>query len=149
MTFITQPKKEGETIECPNCKDIIIARLKEYKDFPSKIQWQDHDKTKAHFDKDGNCKGMQSQTTTVETNTSDGFDTPVTAPEKQTLPEISPELKANIEGDELLLLQIRKVVTDFAGKFEINPHPGMISNHTDIHFKKFCQSNFQKASEIK
>lgn len=57
MTFIVQPKTEGQTMNCPNCDGLLVARLKEYKYFTSKIQWQDKDQTKAHFDKYGGCKG--------------------------------------------------------------------------------------------
>jgi len=62
MPFITQPTEEGEKKKWPNCGPDLISRLKESKDFPSKIQWQDKEQTKAHFDKTGNCKG-QEQTT--------------------------------------------------------------------------------------
>lgn len=70
MPFITQPKEEGQKMNCPNCGQELISRLKEYKDFPSKIQWQDKDQTKAHFDKNGGCKGQQenhSENTTQTT----------------------------------------------------------------------------------
>ncbi len=47
-------------MECPNCGNTLVSRLKEYKDYDNKIQWQDQDKTKAHFDKNGNCKGQEN-----------------------------------------------------------------------------------------
>ena len=67
MPFITQPTEEGEKMKCPNCGQELISRLKEYKDFPSKIQWQDKEQTKAHFDKNGNCKGQEQTTSQQET----------------------------------------------------------------------------------
>jgi len=59
MSFITQPKTEGEKMDCPNCNAPLLSRLKEYKDYENKIQWQDVNQTKAHFDKNGNCKGKE------------------------------------------------------------------------------------------
>ena len=66
MPFITQPKVEGQKMDCPNCGQEVISRLKEYKDFPSKIQWQDKEQTKAHFDKNGACKGQQDTSETTQ-----------------------------------------------------------------------------------
>ena len=63
MTFITQPKKEGETKDCPNCGGKLVARLKVYKDYDDKIQWQNEKETTAHYDKDGNCKGITTSGT--------------------------------------------------------------------------------------
>ena len=77
MTFIVPPSKEGQEAKCPTCKVEIIGRLTDYKGrFPDKLQWQDKDSRKAHYDKDGNCKDLTSsgtvhvsETTTVETST--------------------------------------------------------------------------------
>ncbi len=58
MTFITQPKKEGEEKTC-GCDAELVGRLTDYKGrFPDKLQWQEKESRKAHYDKDGNCKDL-------------------------------------------------------------------------------------------
>lgn len=60
MTFITQPTEEGETRECPSCDIALISRWTDYKGrFPDKLLWQTKEPRKAHYDKNGNCKGAE------------------------------------------------------------------------------------------
>lgn len=129
MTFIAQPKKEGETKECPNCKKTIVARLKEYKDFPSKIQWQNEKETKAHYDKDGNCKGgmddfegdVITTKTTLETTTT------------ETIPDYLPDDdKDHIKKTAQTLWHIRCTVETTIKDLEVNPNGGMIWEMTKI-----------------
>ena len=63
MAFIVAPKTEGESKECPECKVKLVGRLTDYKGrFPDKLQWQTETERKAHYDKDGNCKGETPKT---------------------------------------------------------------------------------------
>jgi len=72
MTFVTQPTDEGETRECPTCDVELIGRWTDYKGkWEDKLQWQTVEPRKAHYDKDGNCKGVEdvksTQSSTVPT----------------------------------------------------------------------------------
>ena len=68
MVFITQPTKEGETKECPNCKAELVSRLSDYKGrFEDKIQWQPKSERKSHYDKKYNCK-IESDSPNGESN---------------------------------------------------------------------------------
>jgi len=69
MTFIVQPTEEGETQKCPNCDVDLVGRLSDYKGrFQDKLQWQSKSERKAHYDKNGNCKG-EPNSSNVESNT--------------------------------------------------------------------------------
>ena len=137
MGFVTQPTEEGEKIDCPNCGKPLIARLKTYRnnDFPPKVQWQDKDQTKAHYDQFGNCKDApQEQTQSQEP-------TPAAPQSTAKVPPIDPELKSKIEGETLVLLQINTTVTDFLKTIVADPNGGMIGQFTQIIYDKhFFQS---------
>ena len=108
MPFITQPTEEGEKMDCPNCGQELISRLKEYKDFPSKIQWQDKEQTKAHFDKTGNCKGQQenqSETTQTTMQSEQSLSKGESNPEIISLATLDARLKT-IEGITQSILHI-------------------------------------------
>lgn len=133
MTFVDQPKAEGETMDCPNCGKPLVARLKTYKTFDDKIQWQDKDVTKAHYDQYGNCKDApeeQSHEPTAVTQST------------SKIPVIDSELKSKIEGETLMLLQINTTVTDFVKKLVVDPNGGMIGQFTQIIYDK----HFKEAS---
>jgi len=70
-SYIVQPKKEGETIDCPNCGKPIISRLAVYPKNPewNKIIWQELDETKAHYDNKGNCKTQEASEQTTQQST--------------------------------------------------------------------------------
>lgn len=135
MTFIAQPKTEGETKDCPSCGKPIISRLKEYKDFPSKIQWQNEKETKAHYDKDGNCNG----------STGDGHaKTLSTSTQQETIPTTKPSVelldsgtKKIIKNEALLLFHVRKEVEIAIKEYEDDPHGGMIGQFTELIWKKY------------
>ena len=132
MTFITQPTKEGETKDCPNCGAKLIARLKVYKDYDDKIQWQNEKETKAHYDKDGNCNGITTsgtvhipetttqgtitQETTLETNTANNIQTDY----------LTDDTKKSIKDTAETLWYIRIQVEQTIKDLEVNPHGGMI-----------------------
>lgn len=145
MTFIIQPAEEGEKMKCPNCGTELISRLKEYKDFPSKIQWQDKDQTKAHFDKNGNCKGE----TPEQAENAASQTTPTESTTKQKAPTFSQETISMIEGEAMTLYMIRNVVNKFLKKFEDTPHGGMVGQFTELIFEKHFKPVFTKAGEIK
>jgi len=67
-SYIVQPKKEGETKDCPNCGKPIISRLAVYPKNPewNKIIWQELDKTMAHYDNKGNCKTQEESEQTTQ-----------------------------------------------------------------------------------
>jgi len=77
MVFITQPTKEGETKECPNCKVDLVSRLSDYRGrFPDKILWQSKSERKAHYDKNGNCNkesDISNGESNIPSQTSDEF----------------------------------------------------------------------------
>lgn len=141
MTFIKQPEKEGESKECPNCGDNIVARLKVYKDYPDKIQWQDAKETKAHYDKDGNCKTktqdteidptLDIQETTVETSSNI---------EEANIEPISEENKLDesktISEKAQLLWMIRLQVESTIKDLEKSPNGGMIWEMTKIIYQE-------------
>ena len=132
MTFITQPKKEGETKTCPNCDNTIVGRLKEYKDYPSKIQWQNEKETKAHYDKDGNCAGtIITQESTVETTNS------TVTEDLPSLDFLDTPTKNLISNETLLLYHIRNQVESTIKKYEVDPHGGMIGQFTELIWKKY------------
>lgn len=75
MTFIVQPKKEGEEKICV-CGVKLVGRLTDYQgEFPDYLQWQSKDIRKSHYTKEGDCKelvGIPSphiQVDDIETNT--------------------------------------------------------------------------------
>jgi len=128
LTFITQPKKEGACTNCPECKTELIGRLTDYKGkYADKLQWQDKDSRKAHYDKDGNCKGSvdgfegdvttqesTEETTTVDLSTLDKFD-------------------ANaIKNTAITLWHIRMRVESTIKALEVKPNGGMIWEMTKI-----------------
>jgi len=117
MVFIEQPKKEGDTMDCPTCNVQLIGRLKEYNDFPSKIQWQDTDKTKAHFDKDGNCNSEGVEPTTQESTPQ------FTVNKSDVLLNTSKKI---VQDESEVLLSIRNEVLDVAGKYDEEPNLGMV-----------------------
>ncbi len=128
MTFIEQPKTEGEKKDCPSCEGKIISRLKEYKDFPSKIQWQNESETKAHFDKDGNCKDSTTVTTEQES-------LPTTKPSLELLDDVTKKI---IKNEALLLYHVREQVESSIKEYcEDNPHGGMIGQFTELIWKKY------------
>lgn len=135
MAFITQPKEEGETKDCPNCKRPIIARLKEYKDYPSKIQWQDKDQTKAHYDKDGNCKLQTLETTQTEVDSTSSQTQILVQPPSLGLLDVG--TKKLIKNESTYLYHIRKEVENNIKEFEVNPHGGMIGQFTELIWKKY------------
>lgn len=120
MTFIEQPKTEGETKDCPSCKAPLVARLKQYKDWPDKILWQNKDKTEAHYDKDGNCKGSPSETVVtqdsiLETRVSSDVEKVETTTHE--IPEVNENFKEFIQENTIELLQIEKEVKEMLGQF--------------------------------
>ena len=56
-------KIEGATNKCQACGEITVCRMTTYADFPNKLQWQNNDNTKAHYDKTGKCKKASQVTT--------------------------------------------------------------------------------------
>lgn len=160
MTFVDQPKEEGEKKDCPNCVKPMIARLKTYKDsqYKPKIQWQEIDETKAHYDKDGNCQWKQNKLEKENQNNSNTIPTspPVLGRyinssennQKSEIPELDGEMKSIVEGETLVLFQIRNIVENFLKKFESDPHGGMIGQFTEIIYTKHFKANFKKANEV-
>ncbi len=165
MTFVDQPKEEGEKKDCPNCEKPMIARLKTYKDnqYKPKIQWQEINETKAHYDKDGNCQWKQNKL--EEENQNDSNTIPISPPvtdrytnnsnnssdnnEKlESIPELDKEMKSMVEGETLVLFQIRNTVKNFLKKFELDPHGGMIGQFTEIIYNKHFEANFKKGNEV-
>ena len=103
MTFIVQPKKEGETKECDSCGMDLVGRWTDYKGkWEDKLQWQTIEPRKAHYTKDGDCKesitteGTQTESTQQEITTSSGTQ------EGNITPEQNNELKAlSLKIDEI------------------------------------------------
>ena len=59
--YVKKPEKEGETLQCPNCDNSLIARWTDYKGrWEDKLQWQDTSPRKAHYDKSGSCQNNSS-----------------------------------------------------------------------------------------
>jgi len=60
MLSLPKNPKEGDNINCPDCGESIVARLKTYKDnqYPAYVQWQNKKETVSHKTKDGNCKKL-------------------------------------------------------------------------------------------
>ncbi len=146
MVFVDQPKEEGEKKDCLNCDKPMIARLKTYKDpqYKPKIQWQETDDTKAHYDKDGNCvRSPEKQTAPVPEPIA-----PDSPPQFAKLPELDGEMKSIVEGDTLILYQTRNTVEEFLKKFESDPHGGMVGQFTEIIYNKHFKVNFKKGSEV-
>ena len=136
MTFIKQPEKEGEEMKCPLCGMDLIARLKEYKDYPSKVQWQNKSHTKAHFDKDGNCSG--TQTTDTQTITTTSSNTPEGNIEPNSFTNILDEATTKIIQNETILLHsIRKIILTKAKEFEKDPNPAMIGQYVGLIWEKY------------
>ncbi len=126
LTFITQPKTEGEKKDCPSCGKPIVARLKVYKDYPDKIQWQDEKVTEAHYDKMGDCKGEKVEPT----------------PEKQAEPkkeidELDFDTKKIVAKESILLFKIKKEVEASLKDMVADPHPGMVWQMTELIWKKY------------
>lgn len=137
MTFITQPKKEGEIKDCPNCGAKLIARLKVYKDYDDKIQWQNEKETKAHYDKDGNCNGITtSGTAHIPETTTQGTITQETTLETTTTPiqtdYLEDDQKKIIKHSAESLWYIRIQVEQTIKDLEVNPNMGMIWQMTEI-----------------
>lgn len=59
-------KKEGATNICNACGETTVCRMTTYKDFPNKLQWQNHGDTKAHYTAKGLCKTAAPDTERVE-----------------------------------------------------------------------------------
>lgn len=126
MTFIVAPTKEGETKKCPECDLEIIGRLTDYKGrFPDKLQWQTLEPRKAHYDKDGNCKGVDcfegdvvTTKSTVDLATLDGFDVDA------------------IKNTAKTLWHIRIQVEQTINALEVTPNGGMIWEMTKIIYKE-------------
>ena len=134
MTFIKQPDTEGEKKDCPNCGKPIVSRLKEYKDFPSKIQWQNEKETKAHYDKDGNCNGSKDtvHTETLSSNTSQET-TPTTKPSLDLLDDSTKKI---IKNEATLLYHVRKQVESAIKEYEDDPNPAMIGQYVGLIWTK-------------
>lgn len=133
MVFIVQPTGEGEKMECPNCGAELISRLKEYKDFPSKIQWQNKDQTKAHFDKNGDCKG---ETLEVENNeTSEQPQNKASQIPNSSL--LDDSTKKLVSNEAELLLHVRNQVLETAQKYEKEPNLGMVWEMTSLIWSKY------------
>lgn len=161
MTFVDQPKEEGEKKDCPNCKKPMIARLKTYKDsqYKPKIQWQETDETKAHYNKDGNCQWKQNKLEEENQNNSNTIPTSPPVVDRynnssdnnqklKSIPELDKEMKSMVEGETLVLFQIRNTVEKFLEKFESDPHGGMVGQFTEIIYTKHFKANFKEASEV-
>jgi len=133
MTYIEQPKEEGESKDCPNCKKPIVARLKEYKDYPNKIQWQDKDQTKAHYDKDGNCKAQTTESPLEQTTIPESTIQKL-PPAVNLLDEVTKKL---IKNEATLLYHIRNEVENTIKAFETDPHGGMIGQFTELIWRKY------------
>lgn len=130
--YIEQPRAEGQTKECHNCKNPLIGRLKVYKDWPDKIQWQDIDKTESHYDKDGNCKGTQSITAPKEEPTQ--TTTPQAEPKKEDTKPLEKAQEISIKARVLwrIRLQVEATVRDL----EATPNGGMIWEMTKIIYQE-------------
>lgn len=127
--FVVQPTKEGETKTCEHCKKPIISRLKVYKDYPDKIQWQDKDKTEAHYDKMGDCKGETQE----EPKPTDEKEAQL----KAVIPDLDIATKKIVCNETLLLVGIRKEVQETLKDIVIDPHPGMIWEITHAIWLKY------------
>ncbi len=150
MVFVDQPKEEGQKKDCPNCEKPMIARLKTYKDnqYKPKIQWQETDETKAHYDKDGKCVKEDKKETAPESTTQHP-ETPVqTTITTQKIPEFEPDQKSMIEGEILILLMLNNTISNFVKQFVIDPNGGMIGQFTGIIYDKHFKANSKKASEV-
>jgi len=135
MTFIVQPTKEGETKDCPSCGKPIVARLKVYKDYPDKIQWQDEKVTEAHYDKMGDCKGVTPE---QAENQASAEPTPN---EKPT--ELDIATKKIVANESTLLFKIKKEVEASLKDMVADPHPGMVWQMTELIWTKYFK---EKAS---
>lgn len=126
--FIVQPKTEGETKDCPNCGKPLIARLKVYKDYPNKIQWQNKDSTDAHYDKVGNCKGEETPVTP----------TPEPSPQPETpKSKLDDMTRSTVENETELFYNIKKCVEAKLKSLEVDPHPGMVWEMTNSIWTKY------------
>jgi len=77
MTFVIQPTEEGETRKCPACDVELIARWNDYNGkYEDKLQWQTVEPRKAHYDKNGNCKGAEDVKSTLADTTPTREDIP-------------------------------------------------------------------------
>jgi len=135
MVFIIQPNKEGETKKCDACGMDIIGRLTDYKGrFPDKLQWQLFTERKAHYDKDGNCKGEINLNSTTP-NTSDNTIIPQNTQEKDS--SLDESTKTIVTNEATLLYKIKKEVEITLKDVAIDPHPGMIWQMTELIWQKY------------
>lgn len=117
MTLPKNPE-EGDNINCPDCGESIVARLKTYKDdqYPAYVQWQNKKETVSHKTKDGNCKdsitteGTQTESTQQKVTTSSNIEESNVEPEK--LDDEGKKIFDNL----LLLHKIDKMTIDYLGK---------------------------------
>ena len=98
---IEKPTKEGEESKCVHCGVQLIGRLTDYKGrFPDYLQWQATDERKAHYLKDGGCKG--------QSNNSDNK------------PDTNPNPTQNLELDQIktLIEQTHAMMSEMYGEFK-------------------------------
>lgn len=134
MAFITQPTKEGETRECDNCGMDLTARLTDYKGrFPDKIQWQSKNERKAHYDKDGNCKGIDDEAQEYPNGKAEPH------PETQNidLKPLDPSTRKTVSNEAEFICHIRKEVIATVKKHDVDPHPGMIWEMSALIWRKY------------
>ena len=124
MVFIEQPKTEGEKKDCPSCGMKLVARLKVYKDYDDKIQWQNEKETKAHYDKDGNCNGTTTNGPTETLSTS--IKSTTTVESKPSLELLDKSTKNMIKNEATLMYHVRREVESAIKEYEDNPNGGMI-----------------------
>jgi len=126
--YVEQPKEEGEKKDCPNCGKPLVARLKVYKDYQDKIQWQDEKKTEAHYDKMGDCKG---ETPKEESKNEKQVE------KKPEIKDLDVTTKKIVSNETLLMVGIRKEIEDTLKDVVIDPHPGMVWEMTALIYKKY------------
>lgn len=128
MTYIVQPDTEGQIKDCPSCGKPIVARLKVYKDYPDKIQWQDEKVTEAHYDKMGDCKGVTPEQAENQASVEP------TPKEKPT--ELDIATKKIVANESTLLFKIKKEVEASLKDMVKDPHAGMVWQMSELIWKK-------------
>ena len=128
MTFVTPPTKEGDESKCVFCGIRLVGRLTDYGGkFADYIQWQHPTERKAHYLKDGGCKGV---TTNTSENKPEANITPVN------LDMIDSGTRKQIEDDAILLHGIRKIIEDKIKDNVIDPNPAMIGQYVGLIWNK-------------
>lgn len=155
-------KKEGATMTCFACKSELVCHMSKYGDRQNNLQWQNSDGS-AHYnyvgkDDEGKVQykcNKPEEKPKVNSDESDSTE-PIEDDDQylqnrqkeiremnDSLPKFD-SMEEFVEQESILMLSIRKKVTDVVKKYEVDPHSGMIYEITKEIYRKW---NYEKRNQ--